>query len=213
MFPQNRNQWNGSRYDPVMAQYWDKKNMDVQAEELKREVEIRAKLTVEDYKTAIAIQRKETLADVESKKELQRTEVLFTPDHDVILHRECFGEDIRGRLPIKILRALLLRHENETGRDVLFVQVKKGNGEEAFLYWDTGKSENRWIRSVFEKAGISFGFGEKKETEIRRKVLLAAANMADSMVLAERHGWYRLDGEWQYAFPEELTWKEVDQRC
>ncbi len=57
---------------------------------------------------------------------------LPTPDHDVILYRECFGEGIRGRLPIKILRVLLLRHENETGRDVLFVQVKKVTGKRRF---------------------------------------------------------------------------------
>ncbi len=220
----NGNQQNGPWGQLTLAQVQQEKDIEVNAEWAKRDIQVRAEEAkagiaiqkgqmLEDVKAVTKLKLSKDLADVSSKKELQRTNVTFSSDHDVFVQKECFGEDIKGKLPIKVLRTILFCHESDTARKVLYILVKKDSGDEAVLYWDIERNEERWIRKVFESNGVYFGFGEKKESEIRRKVLLAALNMAESMVLSERHGWYQLDGEWQYAFPEELTWKEVDQRC
>jgi len=192
---------------------WDKGMIKVQTEEAKKGAAIQAKQVLESIKTSEALQRSKDRADVSSKKELQKTEVTFSAEDDVILQKECFGEDIKGRLPIKIRRAILFSHENDMERKVLYIYAEKSNGDEAVLYWDVEKNEDRWIRKAFESNGISFGFGARKEAEVRRQLLLAVFNRAETMVLAEQHGWYQLDGKLQYAFPEELTWKEVDKKC
>ena len=196
-----------------MEGFRQKEIIKVQAEEVKSGIKIQTKYTQEDIKTEGVIKRSKALADVSSKKEMQKTTLSFTTENDVILQKECFGEPIKGRLPIKILRAILFHHYDDMERKVLYIRIKPDGGEETVLYWDVQKNENRWIKKVFETNGIYFGFGEKKETEIKRKLLLTVLNKAERMVLAERHGWYKEGEKWQYAFPEELTWREVDQKC
>lgn len=209
---QNRNQGEVAGNINYLEQLQQEKNIELWTEEVKNGMEIHKKQILEDVKSENYLQRTRDLADIASKRELQRTLITFSVEKDVILQKECFGENIKGRLPIKIIAAKLFCHLNDTER-VLSVLIRKDTGDECNIFWNCQKSENRWIRRLFEENGISFGFGEKKENEIRRKLLLAIASNAERIVLPERHGWWLLNDGWKYIFPDEVTWEEVDRGC
>lgn len=160
-----------------------------------------------------AVHKAERLADVRAKEELKRTLISCTTDGSVILQREGFGEKISGKLPLKIRASKCFCHIGDVQPVVLVLIVEKENGEEASLFWNLGLVEDRYIRRIFEQQGIHFGFGEKKEKEIRRLILQMGINMAKTCELPEEHGWYRSDDTWFYAFPEEITWREVQALC
>lgn len=209
-------------YEEFELDEWEKRNFklrqrDMQLELWKQEVkngmEIQKKNAISSMSISRSIQRAEALADVASMRELQRTLISFSAGGEVILQKECFGEGISGKLPIKIIAVRQFCHLMDTENRALSVLVQKENGEKCNLFWNPEKNENRWIRSVFEKNGISFGFGEKKENEIRRKILLALMEVAEIVVLPERHGWYQVGEKWEYAFPDDFTWEEVNREC
>lgn len=160
-----------------------------------------------------AVDKAEKLADVHARKQLQRTVLSCTEDGSVILQREGFGEEISGKLPIKIKVTKCYSHIGDVQPAVLVLVVEKKTGEEVSLFWDLEKVEDRHIRKVFEKQGIFFGFGEKKEKEVRRQILQLSRNIAKTCELPEEHGWYQIGDEWRYAFPENLTWREVQELC
>lgn len=159
------------------------------------------------------VQKAERLADIRAKEQLKKTVLSCTADGSVILQREGFGEMISGKLPFKIKAAKCYCHIGDVQPEVLVLVVEKENGEIVSLFWALEQVEDRHIRKVFEKQGILFGFGEKKEKSIRRQILQLGRNIAKTCELPEEHGWYQFGYEWRYAFPEELTWKEVKELC
>lgn len=177
------------------------------------EQRVQLSLYAESEKNSMEIQKKMQLADISEEKELQRTIISFSAGGEAILQKEQFGKNIQGKLPVKILAARLFAHLDDIEASVLSVILENENGRECCLFWNIRNLETRQIRIPFEKNGIMFGFGEKKENEIRKKFLAAMINIAKIMVLPERHGWYQVNGKWNYAFPEAMTWKEVEENC
>lgn len=197
----------------MLPELQQKTQMEIYAAQAKNELEIQKKQVLTGMSASSKVEVAMSLADVAAEKELQKTSIAFLEGGGVILQKERFGNDLKERLPIKILNAKLFSHINDVQASVLSIIIRKDNDNECFLFWNLQKTETRWIRQPFERNGISFGFGEKKENEIRRKLLLAVVNNAKTVVLPEHHGWYQVAGKWQYAFPEELTWEEVNAKC
>ena len=177
------------------------------------QIEVEKKSALENIETCAAKQKAEQKLDIHEKHQLQRTRLLCTDDGSVVLQHEGFTEKISGTLPFKIKAARCYCHIGDVQPAVLTLIVEKENGEEVALFWDLGQLEDRHIRRVFERQGILFGFGEKKEKEIRRQILQMVRNMAKRYEIPEEHGWYRVDDTWKYAFPEDVTWKEVNGLC
>lgn len=175
--------------------------------------DVERKAMIAEIEVNSAVQKAERLADIRAKEELKKTVISCTANGSVILQREGFGEKISGTLPIKIKGAQCYCHIGDVQPAALVLVVEKEAGEEVFLFWDLGLVEDRHIRKIFERQGIHFGFGEKKEKEIRRQILQMARNMAKTCELPEEHGWYRSDDTWLYAFPEDITWREVRALC
>ena len=71
------------------------------------------------------------------------------------------------------------------------------------------KLKKSYIKAAFDKAGIDFGFGEKKEMEVKKKVILHLMERAEFVVIPQKKGWYNENWKWKFAFPETLTWKKV----
>lgn len=195
----------------------DNKEEDLQTWKEKREyetnIEVNKKAALTNIETYAAKQKAEQLLDIQAKHQLQKTRLSFTEDGSVILQREGFSEKISGMLPFKIKAARCYSHIGDVQPAVLMLIVEKENGEEVTLFWDLEQLEDRHIRKVFERQGILFGFGEKKEKEIRRQILQTVRGFAKTYKIPEEHGWYRVDDDWEYAFPEDITWKEVSGLC
>lgn len=185
----------------------------VEQKQVGASIEVQKRAELAEIETSKVRRKAEILADVQVQKELQRTVLSCTGDGKVILQRAGFGERIHGELPIRIEAARCYSHSGDIKESAMVIVVQKENGDRLPLFWNLSNTEDRHIRRIFEGAGISFGFGRKKEMEVRRQVLQLARNVAISMELPESHGWYRSAGGWKYAFPEEITWREVSKYC
>lgn len=149
-------------------------------------------------------------ADVATRREFLCTKILVGKDGTVSLNKELFGADAKGKLPIKILQAKkLMAMGSRHGSGILIIQVESNIGLECDLIFSPDHLENRFINRQFDKRGISFGFGLKKELEVRRELILHLLREAEVIEIPVKHGWYQEQGVWQYAFPESTTWKEV----
>ena len=142
--------------------------IEIQTTDTKNWMSIQKAQALSEISVLGSAQRDMNAADIASRRQLQKTTIAFSADNYAILQKECFGENLKGRLPIQILRAIIFQHESDMEKKVLYLQVKKDNNDECIIYWNVKKNENRWIRKVFEINGISFGFNEKKENEIRK---------------------------------------------
>lgn len=176
-------------------------------------IETNKKYTLADIELSTARIKKEQSFDIQTRRRLQRMELSCTADGRIIVQQEAFGEPISGTLPIKIKAAKCYCHIGDVQPAVLTLVLEKENSEEVVLFWNLDELEDRHIRKVFERQGILLGFGEKKEKEIRRQILQMGRNAATTCELPEEHGWYRIGDCWKYAFPGELTWKEVMESC
>lgn len=175
--------------------------------------DVERKAMIAEIEVNGAVHKAERLADVRAKEELKRTVISCTTDGSVILQREGFGEEISGKLPLKIRAARCYCHIGDVQPAVLVLVVEKENAEEVALFWDLEQVEDRHIRKVFERQGIILGFAEKKEKEVMRQILQMARNIAKTCEIPEEHGWYRSGDVWSYAFPKDITWKEVRALC
>lgn len=175
--------------------------------------DVERKARIAEIEVNSAIHKAEKLADIKAKEELKKTVISCTANGEVIIQREGFGEKISGKLPLKIKMAKCYCHFGGVQPAVLVLIVEKENGEEVPLFWDLEQAEDRHIRKIFERQGIHFGFGEKREKEIRRQILQTGRDMAKPCELPEGHGWYKIDDTWFYAFPEDITWREVWALC
>lgn len=176
-------------------------------------IEVQKKFELAEIENSKSERRAKTLADIQAQKELQQTVLTRAEDGKVILQRAGFREKVNGELPIKIVEARCYSHFGDIKESALVVVIQKEDGERVPLFWNLANTTDRHIRRIFDGAGITFGFGNRKEMEIRRKILHLAWNVATSMALPEKHGWYKCSEGWKYAFPKEITWREVSKYC
>lgn len=182
-------------------------------ERIKIGADVERKAMLTEIELNSAVHKAERLADVHAKEQLKKTVLSVAADGSIILQHEGFDETIFGKLSVKIKATQCYSHIGDVQPAVLVLVVEKATGEEVSLFWNLEKVEDRHIRKVFEKQGIFFGFGEKKEKEVRRQILQLGRNISKTCELPEEHGWHQIDDTWFYAFPEDITWKEVWALC
>jgi hypothetical protein len=149
-------------------------------------------------------------ADVATRRKFQCTKILIGKDGTVSLNKEQFGTGVKGKLPVRIIQAKkLMAMGSRRGSGILIIQAESDVGLEFNLIFSPDQLENRFINRQFDRWGISFGFGLKKELEVRRELILYLLREAELIEIPVKHGWYQEQGMWQYALPESTTWKEV----
>ena len=53
------------------------------------------------------------------------------------------------------------------------------------------------------------GFGTRKELEVKKNLVLSLMRETMMELIPVKHGWYQCEGVWSYAFPNQITWKEI----
>lgn len=173
-------------------------------------VELSKKQELSNIKLSESKEMSKQHADIASERELQKTKVVIGDDGRVSLCKEQFNSVIKGQLPISVLSAFRLAPvENKQNEWVLFVEIQMLNKKKASLYIHSSQVENRIIKKKFREIGVSFGFGDKKEMEIKNGLISQLISTVPFFTIPVKHGWYMENGELNYAFPEEKAWKEV----
>lgn len=148
-------------------------------------------------------------ADIASKKELQVTKLCFSEDGEIIIHRELFGEDYKGKAPFKIVSANILICLNSEKPRVLLIEFGLNSLTDT-VFLSLKNCDSRMINVAFNRAGISFGFSHSKETTMRCELVGCIQKIASVARVPLNHGWYRDGKEIKFAFPESTTWEEVE---
>jgi len=130
----------------------------------------------------------------------------------VYLTVEAFGLEKDKCLPLKIYEMVALKKANcERSATILLCIVEADGGEPTELLFHSDMLEPRHIRRQFDRANVSLGFNEKKERETLHRMVLEMFKNAKVVEIPKHHGWNWLNERPFYAFPDTLTWKEVEE--
>lgn len=181
----------------------------VQQTEIRTKSEVLKKQLQENIKTDGEAVRYMQRMDIASKKELQVTKLCFSEDGEIIVHRELFGEDYKGRAPFKIVTANILVCIDSKKPRVLLMEFEL-KGDEIPVFLSLEHFDSRAINIAFNRAGLSFGFSHSKETAMRCELVGCIQKVASVARIPLCHGWYCNGGKVRFAFPEATTWEEVE---
>lgn len=163
----------------------------------------------EVWKSEQLIQQKN---DLTAARELQQTKIIINSSGEVLLLRDTFENQICKVLPILVNEKILYFpiSKDDCGM-ILKLTVCADKFPQATVLWISQESlSNAKLSKIFLQSKITFGYGSKKESEIRRLFVIAAAKSADCQALPQEHGWYKNEDEtFAYAYPKDIVWKEV----
>ena len=153
-----------------------------------------------------------TAANVKERRAFQQTTIAIGSKGQLILEKNMFGEKIHGELPFKLLnpQRFVCIKEEVCVDEVLLVTSINTSEKRGTLIFKANELKKSHLARQFEKEGLTCGFGEKKEAEVRRLIVQDLWNRALQREIPERHGWKKdRQGIWRYIDPEMLTWEEV----
>lgn len=172
-----------------------------------RNNETMAKAQMEIWKNSELTRQK---ADIMSLREQQQTRVIIEVSGKVAVEKVTFQGLMRTPLQIELAESIFyFPMEQEVEGMVLKFVVTKGANWRRTVWLNQDSFDERRLKTKFLQAGIEFGFGSKKEAEIRRLFLAAVAESARFKKLPLKHGWYRVEDTFKYAYPSEIVWKDV----
>lgn len=190
--------------------YEMQRRLNEKGEEAFLEVEKKRRIKANDVEESIRYA--EIRADINSQRELQKTEVIISKEGQIEILKQQFGSDKREKFPFVLSKFFLLRCIGLKQKAILQVVFLNGGGQKVDLYFNMRDMGDREINKKFNEGGIRFGFSYKKETQMRRLLLMKLISMAKEIEIPLSHGWYR-DGKGglHFAFPKDQVWKEVQE--
>ncbi len=167
---------------------------------------------IEQQKTNGEIERAKIKEDVKSRRELQKTIVSIDPSGGIKLSHETFGGGLSDWASFRI-GGVIIRYScggNEGVDDeILMIPFVNIKGENLMVFLNLQRLTKKGINSAFDRQGLSFGFGEKKEYEARTSLVRSAIEVATEKVLPPYHGFWKDGSAWAYAYPDTMTMREM----
>ncbi len=169
-------------------------------------VKTRAKAEIEVQKsTTIAMQKEQ----IKTARELSGRWIQIAANGEAyVIQQTLFGTS-QEKLALKVVNFVkYVQHGKCNDPFILCFSIKNNEKFQEFCLPST-KITPQYVRNLFLRSGIHFGFKQKTEDEIEVLFIEEILNISPFHTLPMQHGWYAENGEWRYAFPDELVWKEV----
>lgn len=185
-------------------------NSDLIRQQEECRLEIQKKIILNEMELSFAKARAEMLSDISAQRELQKLNVEVTLGQRVKIVKERFGCDLSDETVFTVTgyQNIICREREEDKVLCLVIQNQYSNAKSAFFCYR--KLEDSYINRKCNVAGIVFGFSHEKETRVRKLFLEKLMETASCRYIPTHHGWYQEEGEIKFAFPDELTWEEVE---
>lgn len=145
-------------------------------------------------------------ADISSIREYQKLSIEVVLGEEVTVSKELFGGLRCDKSCFKILD---YKNYICDGKIVISVMLKTPDCVR-IVHFSLEKLDNLHINKKFNAAGISFGYSHEKETAARRLLLDELISKPRWQPIAPAHGWYMEGEQFAYAYPGDITWKELD---
>lgn len=178
----------------------------------KAALDIHKKKTEEEIKTEETAKREMNRADIASGKALQRMRVIIEANGGISVKKQQFGSDISGKMEFRISDCKRICCLDNNKSPVLYVRFLEKESI-SDMYLSIQRLDDRTVNRAFIKAGISFGFSHDKEKRCRLELVGEIMKIAPIICIPLSHGWYRDGNNIRYAYPEDMTWEEVDRHA
>ena len=190
-------------YNQNQMELYQKYELDCQKEYAKAQIDV--------YKNKSLLEIK---SDVTAQRELQRTRVIFEKSGKIWICKDNFSNNMNINLSLVVVTDVIycptkLLEENESenkGVLLLEIEILKKRSK---LWINLMDVDEKGMKRKFLRAGIDFGFGIRKEQEMKEKFLVAAIENAEIKEVPIHHGWNQTTDGYRYVFPDELTWTEA----
>lgn len=196
---------------PDMVTYAAKQQLDFSLEVAKENLATSKKIELEGFKTEEARKRKEQQADVASRRAMQATEILISTDGIVTVTRELFDGKASKQKKIRVSDGKIYFCKNKE-EEILYVSFQQATGRMSEMHLLLSALDQKTINRKFNIAGVNFGYGREKETQLRIQFVTVLTCVAQRVELPLRHGWVRMDGKLDIVLPDQLVWEEVRTR-
>ncbi len=152
-------------------------------------------------------------AEIQEGRELNKTEIIVSRNGQVTVRKKCFGKALDDAAPFQITSSRIFSNMKQPEKRALCI-VYVVDGREDFLVILMSQIGGKKALEKFTQAGLSFGYGSKKEKEVREELLNTLVRISAGEDLPESPGWYRTDkGELGFAFPEDMTWEKLEENA
>lgn len=137
-------------------------------------------LVIKEYyqKAQIDINKKRVItqqkANLTAKRELQQTNITIYSSGKVSINRELFNDSFGKVLAIKIVEMILyVPLDSEHERGILKLIMTYDDNQQIHTLWiEQDSLDEKKLQAIFLRAGISFGFGKKKNQKYAKHSLL-----------------------------------------
>ncbi len=159
--------------------------------------------------------RKKTAADIASLKELQKARILVGRNGEIVVRKELFGNDRDDQASFSLQKGPFIYFSLGGFDGILFAEFTNRAGRVADFYLKLSVADGKVIDRKLNAAGIQFGFSREKERSMRVALISELIETATKVELPLQHGWYHdpKDGRWNFCFPDDLSFKEVNSRA
>lgn len=190
-------------YNQNQMELYQKYELDCQKEYAKAQIDLCKNKSLLEIKSDVAAQR-----------ELQQTRVIFEKSGKIWVHKENFSNNMKINLPLVVVTDVIycptksLEENKSENKGVLLLEIEILKNRSK-LWINLMDVDEKGMKRKFLQAGIDFGFGIRKEQEMKKKFLAAAIENAEIREVPIHHGWNQTTDGYRYVFPDELTWTEA----
>lgn len=190
-------------YNQNQMELYQKYELDCQKEYAKAQIDLHKNKSLLEIKS-----------DVTAQRELQRTRVIFEKSGKIWICKDNFSNNMNINLSLVVVTDVIYcptksveenKSENK-GVLLLEIEILKKTSK---LWINLMDTDEKGMKRKFLRAGIDFGFGIRKEQEMKEKFLVAAIENAEIREVPIHHGWNQTTDGYRYVFPDELTWTEA----
>lgn len=175
-------------------------------------LEVEKKRRIKADSVEESIKYEELKADIASQREMQRTEVIISKEGEIEVSQRQFGSRKAEKIPFTVSKFFLLHGIGVKWKTILRVVFLHRNGIEVDLYFCMQDLGDCKLNKKFNEGGICFGFSHRKETQLRRLLVMKLMSIAQEVELPLSYGWFRdSEGKLHFAFPEDAVWEEVKE--
>lgn len=113
-------------------------------------------------------------------------------------------------LPLIFIESkIYIPYKEKKENGILYALFRDTTGEKQIYFLIPQIGKDSYIRKKFRQSIIEFGFNNEKETMIKKLIVNKLLNNATICEIPSYPGWIEINGEFDFTFPEQLTWKEI----
>lgn len=172
------------------------------------------------FMAEIEVQKQQKLEEIRYNRQLKKEGVVHVleqaEDGFWEVNTKIF-ENSQYRCRFSDLRNVVVRWlkpVDKQGQEKVFViEFSVGNiDDRKQCFFSEDELTAKQVQKKLMQAGVHFWVKDRMKKELLEAFIASACQIAETIEIPRKHGWYRSEKIWYYAGKRHLTWKEVEKR-